>query len=68
MKITDIQSPDQIKSMSTKQLQELADDIRMFLIGSISRTGGHLSSNLGVVELTIALHYVSMEMTCPYSS
>lgn len=44
--------------MSTKQLQELADDIRMFLIGSISRTGGHLSSNLGVVELTIALHYV----------
>ncbi|WP_289642190.1 1-deoxy-D-xylulose-5-phosphate synthase [uncultured Dubosiella sp.] len=58
MKITDIQSPDQIKSMSTKQLQELADDIRMFLIGSISRTGGHLSSNLGVVELTIALHYV----------
>lgn len=58
MKITDIQSPDQIKNMSVKQLQELAQDIRAFLIESISRTGGHLSSNLGVVELTIALHYV----------
>lgn len=44
--------------MSVKQLQELAQDIRAFLIESISRTGGHLSSNLGVVELTIALHYV----------
>src|SRR5690606_27525848 len=40
------------------QLQELAEEMRAFLIESVSQTGGHLSSNLGVVELTIALHYV----------
>ncbi len=58
MKITDIHSPNQIKNMSVRQLDELAEDIRYFLIDSVSRTGGHLSSNLGVIELTIALHYV----------
>jgi 1-deoxy-D-xylulose-5-phosphate synthase len=44
--------------MSEEQLEELAEDIRAFLIESISRTGGHLSSNLGIVELTLALHKV----------
>lgn len=58
MNLFDIKSPEDIKHMSYKQLNELAGDIRRFLIQSISRTGGHLSSNLGVVELTIALHYV----------
>lgn len=58
MRVSDIQSPKDIKSMSEEQLEELAEDIRAFLIESISRTGGHLSSNLGIVELTLALHKV----------
>lgn len=58
MRIYDIGSPKQIKNMSIPQLVELSNDIRSFLINSISKTGGHLSSNLGVVELSIAMHYV----------
>lgn len=58
MRIYDIDSPQQIKHMTMDELKELAGDIRQFLIESISKTGGHLSSNLGVVELTIAMHYV----------
>lgn len=58
MNIYDIKGPQDIKDLSTYQLTELADEIRDFLVESISKTGGHLSSNLGVVELTIALHYV----------
>lgn len=54
----EIQSPKDIKSLSIEELERLAIDIRTFLIDSLSKTGGHLSSNLGVVELTIALHYV----------
>ena len=58
MDVTDIQSPKDIKKMNNAELEQLAKDIRAFLIQSISHTGGHLASNLGVVELTIALHYV----------
>ena len=58
MNIKDIKSPSVIKKMSKKELKVLATDIRSFLIENISKTGGHLSSNLGVVELTIAMHYV----------
>lgn len=47
-----------LKELDIRQLNQLADDIRKFLINNISKTGGHLSSNLGVVELSIALHYV----------
>ena len=54
-KITD---PSFLKELDIRQLNQLADDIRKFLINNISKTGGHLSSNLGVVELSIALHYV----------
>lgn len=50
--------PDDIKELSIDQLNVLANEIREFLIQSVSQTGGHLASNLGVVELTIALHYV----------
>lgn len=53
-----INSPDQLRALDRKQLPELAEQLRTFLIDSVSQTGGHLSSNLGVVELTIALHYV----------
>ena len=58
MNIKDIKNPSSIKKMSKKDLKVLAADIRSFLIENISKTGGHLSSNLGVVELTIAMHYV----------
>jgi 1-deoxy-D-xylulose-5-phosphate synthase len=53
-----IQSPEQLRLLDRKQLPELAQELRTFVIDSVARTGGHLSSNLGVVELTIALHYV----------
>src|SRR5579863_4832312 len=53
-----IQSPADIKRLSFTQLADLAQEIREFLIQTLSRTGGHLGPNLGVVELTLALHYV----------
>lgn len=58
MDLRKIDSPAFLKDLNTKQLNKLALDIRRFIIQNISKTGGHLSSNLGVVELTIALHYV----------
>ncbi len=56
--INQITDPDFLKELSTKELEELSKEIRRFLIDNVSKTGGHLSSNLGVVELTVALHYV----------
>ncbi|HEY1984214.1 MAG TPA: 1-deoxy-D-xylulose-5-phosphate synthase [Terracidiphilus sp.] len=53
-----IQSPADIKGLSFVQLADLAEEIRAFLIQSLSKTGGHLGPNLGVVELTLAMHYV----------
>ena len=53
-----IKDPSFIKDLSIKELKELAKEIRIFLIENISKTGGHLSSNLGVVEITIAMYYV----------
>lgn len=53
-----ITGPRDLDALSTEQLQELAAEIRAFLIENVSRTGGHLGPNLGVVELTIALHKV----------
>ncbi len=50
--------PEDIKKLNIQQLNQLASEIREFLITSVSQTGGHLASNLGVVELTIAMHYV----------
>lgn len=58
MKLEDVHSPGQLKNQPVRELEELAEDIRRFLIASISKTGGHLSSNLGAVELSIALHAV----------
>lgn len=51
-------SPSDIKKLNINQLNELSKDIRKFLVKNISNTGGHLASNLGVVELTLALHKV----------
>jgi 1-deoxy-D-xylulose-5-phosphate synthase len=56
--IEQLSSPAVLKKMTVRQMNELAREIRGFLIDSVSKTGGHLSSNLGVVELTIALHAV----------
>eukprot|EP01038_Epipyxis_sp_PR26KG_P016928 gene16928-23235_t len=53
-----IQSPAQLRQLPREQLVPLADELRQALIHSVSKTGGHLSANLGTVELTIALHYV----------
>jgi 1-deoxy-D-xylulose-5-phosphate synthase len=53
-----IQSPADIKRLSFTELADLAEEIRTFLIQMLSKTGGHLGPNLGVVELTLALHYV----------
>lgn len=56
MLLEQIKQPNDIKKLEPNQLPQLADEIRDFLIHSISRSGGHLASNLGVVELTMALH------------
>jgi 1-deoxy-D-xylulose-5-phosphate synthase len=53
-----IQSPTDLRRLSPYQLPVVADELRNFLINSVAKTGGHLSSNLGTVELTVALHYV----------
>ncbi len=56
--LDEIESPADIKGLSLTQLEALAGDIRERLIQSLSRTGGHLGPNLGVVELTLAMHFV----------
>ncbi len=53
-----IKSPRELRQLSRQELQQLNDELRAFLIESVAKTGGHLASNLGVVELTVALHYV----------
>ena len=53
-----IQKANDIKKLAPEELPELAQEIRQFLIEKISRNGGHLASNLGVVELTMAIHLV----------
>jgi 1-deoxy-D-xylulose-5-phosphate synthase len=53
-----VNSPAELRALSREQLPQLASELREFLVESVSKTGGHLSSNLGTVELTIALHYI----------
>ena len=53
-----IQSPADLRGLPRTQLRALADELRSYLLDTVSKTGGHLSSNLGTVELTVALHYV----------
>ena len=54
--LNNIKSPDDIHKLSSKELYKLSEEVREFLIDSVSKTGGHLSSNLGVVELTLSLY------------
>ena len=56
--LSKIQGPEDLSSLSEAQLGELAEEIRRFLVQQVSHTGGHLASNLGVVELTLAIHRV----------
>ena len=58
MILDQIHSPADIKNLSIEELNTLADEIKVFLIESIEKTGGHLSSNLGTIELTLAMHFV----------
>src|SRR4030095_15103803 len=53
-----INDPADLRRLDEDQLMQLAHELNDFILRSVSRTGGHLSSNLGTVELTIALHYV----------
>ncbi|MSP98061.1 MAG: 1-deoxy-D-xylulose-5-phosphate synthase [Betaproteobacteria bacterium] len=56
--LTTINAPSDLRKLERKSLRQLADELRAYVLDSVSKTGGHLSSNLGTVELTIALHYV----------
>ena len=56
--LDNIIDPSKLRLLERKVLPQLADELRQFLVESVAKTGGHLSSNLGTVELTIALHYV----------
>jgi len=56
--LNNIHKPSDIKKLSIEELNTLAQEIKLFLIESIEKTGGHLSSNLGTIELTLAMHYV----------
>ncbi|WP_431809166.1 1-deoxy-D-xylulose-5-phosphate synthase [Brevibacillus agri] len=58
MLLTTINDPQDLKKCNSQQLHTLASEIRQFLVETLSKTGGHLAPNLGVVELTLALHYV----------
>jgi 1-deoxy-D-xylulose-5-phosphate synthase len=55
--LTAVKNPDDIKKMSIDQLQELAREIRATIVQTVSHTGGHVASNLGIVELTLAIHH-----------
>ena len=56
--LPNINSPADLRKLSRLELKQLADELRDYVLTSVSKTGGHLSSNLGTVELTIALHAV----------
>ncbi len=56
--LSKISSPEDLKTLSVSDLEILAKEVRAFILSEVSRTGGHLASSLGVVEMTIALHYV----------
>ncbi|WP_438970525.1 1-deoxy-D-xylulose-5-phosphate synthase [Methylophaga sp.] len=56
--LTNINSPEDLRQLDKKQLPQLAEELRALIVESVQQTGGHISSNLGVIELTLALHYV----------
>lgn len=58
MLLETINNPEDVKKLTLSQLHTIADEIRQFLVENLAKTGGHLAPNLGVVELTLALHYI----------
>ena len=56
--LNQINDPANLRELNLAELKTLADELRQFLIRSVSKTGGHLAAGLGTVELTIALHYI----------
>jgi 1-deoxy-D-xylulose-5-phosphate synthase len=56
--LNEVTLPEDLRHLEQSQLRQLADELRSFLIGTVSRTGGHLAAGLGVVELSVALHYL----------
>jgi len=58
MKIEEIKNPSFLKKLNKKELEKVSSEIRDFIIDKVSKTGGHLSSNLGIVDLTLAVHKV----------
>ena len=56
--LENINGPEDVKKLTIEQLEQLCEEVRTFLIKSVSVTGGHLASNLGTVELTVALHKI----------
>ena len=64
--LSSITGPRDLDALSVDQLRQLAAEIREFLVENVSRTGGHLGPNLGVVELTIALHRVFDSPSDPF--
>ena len=58
--LKNIQSPADLKKLSPIQLREVSDELRQFIIDTVSVHGGHFGASLGVIELTVALHYVNL--------
>ncbi|HYG59422.1 MAG TPA: 1-deoxy-D-xylulose-5-phosphate synthase N-terminal domain-containing protein, partial [Symbiobacteriaceae bacterium] len=58
MRLQDLRGPEQLKGLSTQELLALAEEVRKVILETVATTGGHLAPNLGVVELTLALHTV----------
>jgi len=56
--LSEVNFPSDLKKFTVKELEQLAEELREFIIKSVSETGGHLAPSLGVVELTLALHKV----------
>ena len=56
--LEDIHSPDDLKKLDKSQLTQLSAELRQYIIDTVSVYGGHFASSLGVIELTVALHYV----------
>ena len=61
--LNQVNTPADLRALSREDLPKIAQELTQFVIDSVSQTGGHLSSNLGTVELTIALHYVCLLYT-----
>jgi len=55
--LADINTPDDLKKLKPEQLQQVCDELREFIIDMVSVHGGHFGASLGVIELTVALHY-----------